>query len=180
MTRVFGPSTVVATYELRAESRQIDVHLDIDWQHDEHLLSIAFPVDVRADTAACDVQFGVTHRPTHPSSPWDAAKFEVCAHRYVSVAEPSFGVAVLNNGRYGHSIFDGTIRVSLARAAKYPDPDADHGRHHVSLAIRPHDGDLAAVRAAAELFNQPLEVVFNDSPTGVQQVAAIEIVGRDR
>ncbi len=75
----------------------------IDWHHDEHLLSIAFPLDVRADTAACDVQFGVTHRPTHPSSPWDAAKFEVCAHRYVSLAEPSFGVAVLNDGRYGHA-----------------------------------------------------------------------------
>ena len=112
----------MTTYELRAESRQLDIDLHIDWHHDEHLLSMAFPLDVRADTAACDVQFGVTHRPTHPSSPWDAAKFEVCAHRYVSLAEPSFGVAVLNNGRYGHAIFDGAIRVSLARAAEVPGP----------------------------------------------------------
>lgn len=156
--RRFGPSTVVTTYELRAESRQLDIHLDIDWHHSEHLLSMAFPLDVRADTAACDVQFGVTHRPTHPSSPWDAAKFEVCAHRYVSVAEPSFGVAILNNGRYGHAIFDGSIRVSLARAARYPDPDADQGRHTVSLAIRPHDGDLADVRASAESFNRPIDL----------------------
>ena len=27
-------------------------------------------------------------RPTHASTSWDAAKFEVCAHRYVDVAEP--------------------------------------------------------------------------------------------
>ncbi len=158
VTRGFGPSLVVTTYELRADSRQLDIDLHIDWHHDEHLLSMAFPLDVRADTAACDVQFGVTHRPTHPSSPWDAAKFEVCAHRFVSLAEPSFGVAVLNDGRFGHAIFDGAIRVSLARAAKYPDPDADHGHHRVRLAVRPHDGDLADVRAAAERLNRPLDL----------------------
>ncbi len=181
--RSFGPSKVVTTYELRAESRQLDIDLDIDWHHDEHLLSMAFPLDVRADTAACDVQFGVTHRPTHPSSPWDAAKFEVCAHRYVSVAEPSFGVAVLNDGRYGHAIFDGAIRVSLARAAKYPDPDADHGKHQLKLAVRPHDGDLGQVRAAAELLNRPLDVAINvgEVPAGRVDHPApvITIVGDD-
>lgn len=170
--REFGPSTVVATYELRAESRQLDIDLEIEWHHDEHLLSMAFPFDVRADTAACDVQFGVVHRPTHPSSPWDAAKFEVCAHRYVSLAEPSFGVAVLNDGRFGHAVFAGAIRVSLARAAKYPDPDADQGHHRVRLAVRPHDGDLADVRAAAELLNRPLDVsvIAGEAGTGAGKV----------
>jgi len=157
--RSFGPSTATTTYELRADERELRVHLTLDWHHDEHLLSIVFPLDVRADTAACDVQFGVCHRPTHSSSPWDAAKFEVCAHRFVSVAEPGFGVAVLNDGRYGHSVFDSAIRVSLARATKYPDPEADHGRHEVTLALRPHDGDLAAVRDAAARLNRPVRLV---------------------
>jgi alpha-mannosidase len=177
--RGFGPSRVVTIYELRAESRQLDIDLHIDWHHDEHLLSMAFPLDVRADTAACDVQFGVAHRPTHPSSPWDAAKFEVCAHRYVSLAEPSFGVAVLNDGRYGHALFDGAIRVSLARAAKYPDPDADHGHHRVRLAVRPHDGDLADVRAAAELVNRPLDLVVGAVGTGIDVDPIITIAALD-
>ena len=107
---------------------------------------MAFPLDVRADIARCDVQFGTVARPTHPSNPWDAAKFEVCAHRFVDVAEPDFGVAILNDGRYGHCVFDGAVRVSLARAAKYPDPTADHGRHRVTLAVLPHGGDPALVR----------------------------------
>ena len=68
----------------------------------------------------------------------------MCAHRFVDVAEPDFGVAILNDGRYGHCVFDGAVRVSLARAAKYPDPGADHGRHSVTLAVLPHGGDLAA------------------------------------
>ena len=106
----------------------------------------------------CDVQFGVVARPTHPSSPWDAAKFEVCAHRFVDVAEPDFGVAILNNGRFGHGVFGGRVRVSLARAAQYPDPLADRGHHSVSLAVRPHGAGLADVRDAASRFNHPLRV----------------------
>ncbi|MDX2378768.1 MAG: glycoside hydrolase family 38 C-terminal domain-containing protein [Acidimicrobiia bacterium] len=162
VTRTFGPSTCALVYELCAGARELRVHVDLDWHHDEHLLSIAFPLDVRADIAHCDVQFGVVSRPTHPSSPWDAAKFEVCAHRFVSVAEPNFGVAVLNNGRYGHCVFDGAVRVSLARAARYPDPDADRGEHAVTLALRPHDGDLGTVRAAAATLNGPPRVVEGD------------------
>ncbi len=93
--RSFGPSTATLTYVLRAGSPRLDVHVELDWHHHEHLLSLAFPLDVRADTASCGIQFGAVRRPTHASTSWDAAKFEVCAHRYVDVAEPGFGVAVL-------------------------------------------------------------------------------------
>ena len=130
------------TYTLRAGSARLDIDFDVDWHEDEQLLSMMVPLDVRADEATCDIQFGNVRRPTHASSPWDAAKFEVCAHRYVDVAEPSFGVAVLNDGRYGHGVFDGGVRVSLLRAAKYPDPDADHGRHSVTIAVLPHGPGL--------------------------------------
>jgi alpha-mannosidase len=157
--RAFGPSTSVVTYELRAGSAQLTVHVELDWHHDEHLLSMSFPLDVRAEAATCDVQFGVVSRPTHPSSPWDAAKFEVCAHRFVDVAEPDYGVAILNDGRFGHGVFDGRVRVSLARAAQYPDPLADRGRHEVTLAVLPHGAGLGDVRAAASRLNQPLRVV---------------------
>jgi alpha-mannosidase len=92
----------------------------------------------------------------HRSTSWDAAKFEVCAHRYVDVSEPSFGVAVLNDGRYGHCVFDGAIRVSLARAAKYPDPTADHGRHAVTVGLLPHGAGLADVVAEAERLDLPV------------------------
>jgi alpha-mannosidase len=153
--RRFGPSTAVLTYSLRAGSPRLDVHVELDWHHDEHLLSLAFPVDVVAETATCGVQFGAVRRPTHRSTSWDAAKFEVCAHRYVDVAEPSFGVAVLDDGRYGHAVFDGAVRVSLARAAKYPDPGADHGRHEVTVSLLPHGPGLADVVAEAEALNLP-------------------------
>ncbi|HWM22555.1 MAG TPA: glycoside hydrolase family 38 C-terminal domain-containing protein, partial [Ilumatobacteraceae bacterium] len=157
--RAFGDSTASVTYSLRAGSPRLDIHIDVDWHEHEHLLSMVFPLDVRADTATCDVQFGSVRRPTHPTTSWDAAKFEVCAHRFVDVAEPEFGVAILNNGRYGHGVFDGQVRVSLLRAARYPDPDADQGRHSVDVALYPHGSGLADVVREAERFNTPVRAV---------------------
>ena len=46
------------TYVLRAGSPRLDVEIELDWHHHEHLLSMAFPLDVRADTATCGIQFG--------------------------------------------------------------------------------------------------------------------------
>jgi alpha-mannosidase len=157
--RSFEPSSAIVRYVLRAGSPRLDVQIDLDWQHDEHLLSMRFPIDVHSDTASCGIQFGAVRRPTHASTTWDAAKFEVCAHRYVDVSEPDFGVAVLNNGRYGHGLFGGSIRVSLARAAKYPDPAADRGQHTVTLALLPHGPGLADVVAEAERLDLPLRIV---------------------
>jgi len=159
-------------------SSELRIEVDLDWHHDEQLLSMAFPLDVRADEASCDVQFGVARRPTHPSNPWDAAKFEVCAHRFADLSEPSFGVAVINNGRYGHGLFDGAVRVSLARAAKYPDPGADHGRHHVTLSLLPHGSGLREVRAAASRLNAPPRLVISGAAESSPD-PLVQIVGAD-
>jgi alpha-mannosidase len=160
VSRSFGTASHLAvTYTLRAGSPRLDLAFDIDWHESERLLSLMVPLDVHATEAACDIQFGHVRRPTHASSPWDAAKFEVCAHRYVDLAEPSFGVAVLNDGRFGHSLFDGGIRVSLLRAARFPDPDADQGHHAVTISVLPHGAGLHEVLAEAEALNMPLRIV---------------------
>jgi alpha-mannosidase len=172
--RSFGAgSTMSVTYSLRAESCRLDLAFDIDWHESEQLLSLMVPLDVRASEAICDIQFGHVRRPTHPSSPWDAAKFEVCAHRFVDLAEPGFGVAVLNDGRFGHGLFDGGIRVSLLRAARFPDPDADQGRHRVTIAILPHGAGMHELLHEAELLNTPVRFVrgtFEQWPSPVVEV----------
>lgn len=155
---VVGGSRMTTTYTLRAGSARFDIGVEVDWHEHEQLLSLVVPLDVRADEATCDIQFGTVRRPTHPSSPWDAAKFEVCAHRFVDLAEPSFGVAVLNDGRFGHSLFDGGISVSLLRGARFPDPEADQGSHRVTVSVLPHGAGLHEVLREAEALEIPLRV----------------------
>src|SRR5262249_30021194 len=83
VARRFGKSSLTQEYVLRAGSARIDIVFDIDWQEDEKLLSVAFPLAVHSHTVDCGVQFGTVSRPRFPNTSWDAAKFEVCAHRFV-------------------------------------------------------------------------------------------------
>jgi alpha-mannosidase len=172
--REFGASSVTQTYRMRAGSARFDISFDMEWHADEKLLTLMVPIDVQTSEATCDIQFGHVKRPTHASSSWDAAKFEVCAHRFVDFSEPSFGVAVLNDGRYGHSVQNGGVGVSLLRAAKYPDPDADHGRHRVTISVLPHGPGLHEVLHEAEALNLPLRIVAGNSSAVHQPVVTID------
>jgi alpha-mannosidase len=93
------------------------------------------------------------------------AKHETVAHRWVHVGEPGFGVAVANDSTYGHDIVreqygeDGpvgtTVRLSLVRGPKFPDPDTDQGRHRlqVSLVV---GADIVDAVLEGQRLNQPL------------------------
>jgi alpha-mannosidase len=165
--RTFGQGSIlVQDFVLRAGSPRVDIELSVEWRERERYLALDLPFDVRTDVAACEIQFGVEHRPTHSNTSWDDAKFEVCAHRWVDLSEGDTGVAVLNDGRYGHSVHPGPrtpvgasrVRVSLLRATRFPDPEADEGLHRVTISILPHGPGLQEVVAAAEALNTPLLV----------------------
>ncbi|MEU6132690.1 glycoside hydrolase family 38 C-terminal domain-containing protein [Saccharopolyspora sp. NPDC047091] len=140
--RSFGNSTLVQRLHLHGRTLHIDT--DIDWHETEKLLKAAFPLDVHADRSTAETQFGHLHRPTHTNTTWDAAKFEICAHRWLHVGEHLYGHALINDSTYGHDVTrhtrpDGgtttTARLSLLRAPRFPDPDTDHGHHHLRYAL---------------------------------------------
>ena len=144
--RLAGTSPVTQHITLAPGSPALSITTTVDWQEREKLLKLGFGLDVRADRSAAETQFGHVFRPTHTNTSWEAAKFEVCAHRWIHVAEPGYGVAVSNSSTYGHDVTrnvraDGgtttTVRLSLVRAPKFPDPEADRGRHEFTVTIRP-------------------------------------------
>jgi alpha-mannosidase len=167
VVRSFGASRVTQTVSLRAGSPRIDVDTEIDWQEREKLLKVAFPLDVHADRTAAEIQFGHVFRPTHTNTSWDAARFEVYAHRWIHVAETGYGAALLTDSTYGYdagrTTRDGggtttTVRLSLLRAPQSPDPHADRGRHRFRYALLPGAG-LAETIGEAYALNLPLRVV---------------------
>jgi alpha-mannosidase len=100
-------------------------------------------------------------RSTHANTSWDQARFEVCAQRWADLGEPGYGVALLNDCKYGYDIQGSVMRLSLLRAPTHPDPTADRGKHRFTYALMPHPGDFreAGVIAAAEDLNHPLRTV---------------------
>ncbi|QOJ14884.1 MAG: alpha-mannosidase [Planctomycetia bacterium] len=153
-------SRITQRYVLAAGSPRLEICTTIDWHEDRTLLRALFPLDIRTRSATYEIQFGTIERTAHRSNPWDAARFEVCAHRWMDVSQPGCGVALLNDGKYGHSCDDGTMGLTLLRSPRFPDPNADRGRHEFTYALQPHDGDwrTAGIDRGAEFLNTPLIV----------------------
>jgi alpha-mannosidase len=167
VTRTFGSSHVVQTIRLAAGAHWVECGLDVEWHETEHFLKLAFALDVHADRSAAEIQFGHVHRPTHENTSWDAARFETCCHRWVHVGEPGYGVAIANEASYGYDAHrrtraDGgtttTVRMSVLRAPRSPDPGADQGRHQRRFFVVPGATVDDAIDAGYAL-NLPLRVV---------------------
>lgn len=158
ITRRIGGSSIVQDVRLWANSARLDFHTRIDWHERQLLLRTLFPVAIRSDTATFECAYGVHRRPTHQNTSWDAAKFEVAAHRFVDLSEPGYGVALLNDGRYGHDVRGNVMGISLLRCPVAPDRLADEGHHRFTYALLPHADELhhSDVLTEAEDLNRPL------------------------
>ena len=151
-------SRLAQTVRLDAGAVRLEFHTEVDWRERHRMLKAAFPLRVHAGHATYEMPFGHAERPTHYSTPGDLARYEVPGHRWADLSEHGFGVAVLNDSKYGHSAFEGTLRLSLLRAPTAPDPHADQGEHGFAYALMPHRGGWREgdVVAEARRFNQPL------------------------
>ena len=180
--REFGDSKITQTLRLVSGSRRLDFDTEVEWHEHHKFLKVAFPVDVHASRATYEIQYGHLERPTHVNTSWDVARFEVCAHRWADLGEPGYGVALLNDCKYGYDIHGNVMRLSLLRSPGWPDPESDQGMHQFSYALYPHAGDLreAGVIAEAEAFNIPLvSIPAEAGRPGVRPLAA-SVVRSDR
>ncbi|WP_433257933.1 alpha-mannosidase [Streptosporangium sp. CA-135522] len=154
VVRSFGASRV--TQVLTVEAGRLDIRTEVDWHETEKFLKLAFPLDVHADRYASENQYGHAFRATHTNTSWEAAKFEACNHKFVHVEEPGWGVALITDSTYGHDVTrtvrasdpgtTTTLRVSLLRAPRFPDPETDQGLHRFRHALVPGAAIGDAVR----------------------------------
>lgn len=156
--RRFLKSVIIQKITIYRDMPNIDFDTEAEWQDHHIFVKAAFPVDVLSDKASYEIQYGAVERPTHKNTTWDAAKFEVCAHKWADYSEPGYGVALLNDCKYGHDIHDGVMRLSLIKCGTYPNPIADEGYHHFRYSLLPHAEGWreAGIVNAAYAFNCPL------------------------
>jgi alpha-mannosidase len=152
-----------------ATSAQIDFETVVDWHEKHRLLKAGFDLDVHADTARHEIQFGHVTRPTHSNRPADRAQFEVVNHRWTDLSETRFGVALLNDGKYGISVDGAEARLSLLKSGARPDPRGDEGRHVFTYALLPHTGGFSAERVVRPGYE--LNVAPRVVPAGGTQSA---------
>ncbi|MNH81120.1 alpha-mannosidase [compost metagenome] len=134
--------------------RRIDFRTQVSWNEAHKLLKVGFPIDVVTDKATYEIPFGSLERPTHRNTSWEQAQYEVCGHRFADISEHGYGVSLLNDCKYGYDIQGSRVRLSLLRAPKWPDVEADLGEHEFTYSLYPHEGDFRSahtLRQAAEL-----------------------------
>jgi alpha-mannosidase len=171
--RIGKASALVQDIFFYASDRRIDFVTRIDWQESHRLLKVAFPVRLLAERVRCEVQYGHVERNTHENLPQDRARFEFCAHKWICVEEAGFGVALLNDCKYGHDVHGAVMRLTLLRSPKAPDPEADMGTHFFTYSLLPFTtppGLAEVVRSAYDL-NRPLAAV-DMPPAGKSRATA--------
>ncbi len=160
-----GNSKISQDIFLDQKSKQLDFNTTVQWQEDHKMLRVSFNVDIFADTASFEIQFGHVRRNTHRNTSWDMAKFEVAAHRYADLSDSQYGVALLNDCKYGYKIHKNTIDLNLLRSPAMPDPNADRGLHEFTYSLLPHKNDLIhsdVIPAAFQLNQPPLQFARKD------------------
>ena len=159
VTKKYKNSTIVQNIYLYNNIDKIDFENFIDWKESHIILKTAFPVDVNTNKATYDIQFGSVERPTHKNTSWDAARFEVCAHKYCDLSEYGYGVSLLNDCKYGHAIHDGVMSLTLIKCGTFPDPDADKCEHTFTYSLYPHAGDYREAGTIKKAYDLNIPMV---------------------
>ncbi len=140
-----------------ADSRRIEFNTYVDWKEHQHLLKVHFPVNIHSDEATFDIQFGNLTRKVHSNTSWDVARFESCGHKWIDLSEGHYGVSLLNDCKYGHSVKDGNMAITLIKSGIEPNPTTDQEEHFFTYALYPHAETWRAAGTVMEAakVNQP-------------------------
>ncbi|MCX6358780.1 MAG: glycosyl hydrolase-related protein [Armatimonadetes bacterium] len=165
MELAYGASRMVQKAFLTQGSPVLEFDTWVDWRETGKMLRAQFPTTVVTPEATCEIQFGSIKRPTHTNTTWDAARFEVCAQRWVDLSDRGAGLALLNNCKYGHRLDGSTLDLNLLRSPGYPDPTADRAEHCFRYGLYPHTGDVVEARVGH------VAAAFNMAPVAVPMPA---------
>jgi alpha-mannosidase len=148
----YESSTIEQFINLYHDSSRIDFETKVNWNEGNVLLRVNFPVSINGNRAAYDIQYGNLERDTHFNTSWDMAKFEVCAHKWADLSEYGYGAALLNDCKYGYSVKDGILSLTLLKSPKWPNPTADMGYHEFTYSFLPHEGKWQQGRVQEEAY----------------------------
>ncbi len=154
-----GVSQIKQNVILLKHGKRLDFATKVRWQERHKMLRVSFPVDINSEQASFDIQYGYIKRNTHRNTSWDTAKFETVGHKYADLSDPDYGVALLNDCKYGYKVYQKTLDLNLLRSPDYPDTEADMGEHEFTYSLLPHAGDLIhsdVMSQAAQLNRAPL------------------------
>ena len=177
LERQFSHSTITQEIHFYADLRRIDFETTVDWKEHQSLLKVHFPVDVHTDEATFEIQYGNVTRKTHRNTSWDKARFESCGQKWMDVSEGHYGVSLLNDCKYGHSVKDSCIGLTLIKSGTEPNPTTDQEMHFFTYSLYPHAETWKAAGTVPQAFflNQPALVSNGGKPGESFSLASLNV-----
>jgi alpha-mannosidase len=158
-THSYRSSTITSRVIFYADLPRIDFVIDSRWEElggpEVGVPNLVLSFGSRLDGAEAwyETPFAAAHRPSDG--------LVVPALRWADMGDDEYGLALLNDGKYGHDALGTRLRVHLVRGSYEPDPTPEVGRDdHACFTLLPHSGSWvdAGVVSAAAALNQPLAV----------------------
>ena len=174
LTRKINASSLQQEISLRRGSRVVEFDTRVEWQESHKLLKVAFPVNLHANEALHEIQFGHIARPNHRSRPFDANRFEVSNHKWSALVEANHGFAILNDCKYGLNVLDNSINLTLLKSALSPDMTADKGLQTFTYAIYAWNGSIADSDLIENAYELNCPVTYQAGAAGEKSLFRID------
>ncbi len=178
----YGNSTLETDWLLYAGARELEARVRLDWHEHLKMLKFSFPIEVEQARATYEAPYGYIQRATDGN--------EYPGQRWIDVTGSSegstYGLAVINDAKYGYSVAGSDLRISIARGAVYalhmphtavPDREylwQDQGIQTFRMLLVPHSGSWRenAIVRRAEQFTAPLPLVYQGIHAGERPQSA--------
>jgi alpha-mannosidase len=166
-------SDLTITYTLRAGEPWLEIAVKAFWlEHGSSEIGIPtlrmqYPTRLHQPKACYEIPFGSIERPLNGGEEVPGLRWaNVSGHLKGSTVRG--GLLLLNDCKYGHSLEESTLRLTLIRSSYSPDPLPELGNHTMRMALVSYGGDLTPaemVRLGAS-FNHPLQIIYTDTHKG--------------
>jgi len=178
----YGSSFLETDWLLYAGARTLEARVALDWHEHLKILKFSFPVDVQNPRPTYEIAYGYKVRKAEGEEDPGQRWIDLSGWR----AGGEYGLAVINDAKYGYSVQDNDLRISIARSAVYAqhqphklEPNGeyiwqDQGEQTFRMLLAPHAGawqDASIVRLAEE-FTAPAPVIYQGIHAGNRPLSA--------
>jgi len=178
----YGASSLQTDWMLYAGARTLEARVTLDWHEHQKILKFSFPVDVQKPRPTYEIAYGYKLRKAEGDEDPGQRWIDLSGER----AGKEYGLAVINDAKYGYSVQDNDLRISVVRGAVFAQHDPrklepngeylwqDQGEQTFRMLLLPHAGawqDAGVVRRAEEL-TAPVPVLYQGIHPGTRPLSA--------
>ncbi|HMD99783.1 MAG TPA: glycoside hydrolase family 38 C-terminal domain-containing protein [Terriglobia bacterium] len=178
----YEASSLRTDWVLYAGAHALEARVTLDWHEHQKILKFSFPVDVQNPRPTYEIAYGYKLRKAEGDEDPGQRWIDLSGDR----VGKEYGLGIINDAKYGYSVQDNDLRISIVRGAVYAQHDPrklepngeyiwqDQGEQTFRMLLLPHAGawqDAGVVRLAEE-FTAPVPVFYQGIHPGTRPLSA--------